>query len=332
MEILTRHYGILEKRILSSLAASNLRHRTKDSTGLWLGPLIGTSTLMTFLKEDSSYSEICLLTGIAGGGLIISCICLYIRLMMKNVAAKDFHVVYFVPAIILSTLFLLVGNKGLLVSVTWGIVVGSFSTWGVIQLISSCPNCFTLGEATAVTHSLVLFLVSAFTNLPLRYHLPPIHDNDIITAILQVIILYVILICCLCVNLPKLRQLPQFFLLMIGMLFTIVIPALYIILDQNPFFWVLSFAFSTYITIFLLLYWAVCLLFALFAVKYQISQKSKATTSNRKIFHVLVVMVYIPGLISQPTFLYLASGTVLVLFSIIELHFGCPLKAWVYYL
>jgi dolichol kinase len=72
--------------------------------------------------------------------------------------------------------------------------------------------------------------------------------------------------------------------------------------------------------IFLLLYWAVCLFFALIAVTYQISQSSKATTTNRKIFHILVIMVYIPGLIWQPTFLYLASGTVLVLFSIIEVN------------
>lgn len=85
---------------------------TKDCSGLWLGPLIGLTALITFLKEDNSYSEICLLTGIAGGGLVISCICLYVRLMTANVAAKDFHVVYFLPAITLSTLFLLVGNKG----------------------------------------------------------------------------------------------------------------------------------------------------------------------------------------------------------------------------
>jgi dolichol kinase len=95
-----------------SIVSYLLCYRTKGSTGLWLGPLIGLSALMTFLKEDNSYSEICLLTGIAGGGLIVSCTCLYIRLMMKNIAAKDFHVVYFLPAITLSTLFLLVGNKG----------------------------------------------------------------------------------------------------------------------------------------------------------------------------------------------------------------------------
>ena len=86
--------------------------RTKDCTGLWLGPLIGLSALLTFLNEDSSYSEIGLLTGVAGGVLAISCICLYIRLMDKNVSAQDFHVLYFLPAITLSTMFLLIVNKG----------------------------------------------------------------------------------------------------------------------------------------------------------------------------------------------------------------------------
>lgn len=87
-------------------------YRTKDCTGLWLGPLVGLSALFTFLKEDNSYSEICLLNGLAGAGLLISCICLYTRLMSLNVLAKDFHVVYFLPAITLATLFHFVGNKG----------------------------------------------------------------------------------------------------------------------------------------------------------------------------------------------------------------------------
>lgn len=77
-------------------------------------------------------------------------------------------------------------SAGLLVSVAWGLSVGALCTWGVIQIMSHFPHCFTLGEATVVTHGIVLFLLSVFTNLPLRYHLPPIHDNDIITVILQV--------------------------------------------------------------------------------------------------------------------------------------------------
>ncbi|KAJ8674257.1 hypothetical protein QAD02_005519 [Eretmocerus hayati] len=319
MDLLSGHYAMLEQRILDSLAASDLRHRTKSSTGLWLGPLIGLSALITFLKEDSSYSEICLLVGIAGGGLIISCTCLYARLMMDNTAAKDFHLIYFLPAIILSTLFLLVGNKGLLVSVTWGLAFGSISTWGVIQIMANFPDCFTLGEATAVTHSIVLFLLSSCTNLPLRYHLPPIHESDIITSILQVIILFVIVICVLCANFPLLRRPAQFYSVTIGIAFLVVIPVLHMLLDQSPLLWILSYAFSSSSRILLLMYWAFCLFLATIAVVTQVLKSSHATTSIRKIFHILSVLVYVPGLIWEPAFLYLASGIVLGLFLMLEL-------------
>lgn len=72
-------------------------------------------------------------------------------------------------------------------SVIWGLTVGNLGTWSVLQLMSAFPYCFTMGEATAIMHSFVLFLMSAVTNLPLRYHLPPIHDNDIGTVLLQVV-------------------------------------------------------------------------------------------------------------------------------------------------
>lgn len=68
----------------------------------------------------------------------------------------------------------------------WGLSVGILGTWGTIQLMIAFPACFTIGEATAVTHAFILFLMSVATNLPMRYHLPPIHDADIITIILQV--------------------------------------------------------------------------------------------------------------------------------------------------
>lgn len=78
-------------------------------------------------------------------------------------------------------------TTGLLTSVLWGLTVGSLGTWGVPQLMSAFPYCFTMGEATAVMHSCILFFSSVVANLPLRYHLPPIHDNDISTVLLQVL-------------------------------------------------------------------------------------------------------------------------------------------------
>lgn len=83
------------------------------SSGLWLGALIGLSAILTILKEDASYSEICLVVGLTGIGLVISCVCLYLKLSTEKVVARDFQVIYFLPAIVTSMLYLLIANKGI---------------------------------------------------------------------------------------------------------------------------------------------------------------------------------------------------------------------------
>lgn len=70
------------------------------------------------------------------------------------------------------------------------------------------------------------------------------------------------------------------------------------------------------ITIFI--YWAICFLLSIFIINYQILLKSQATSSTRKHFHVLITFVYIPGLIYDPSLLYLASGVMLILFIALE--------------
>ncbi|KAL6258966.1 hypothetical protein P5V15_008890 [Pogonomyrmex californicus] len=237
---------------------------------------------------------------------------------MKQVIAKDFHAIYFLPAIITSMLFLLAANKGLLTSVVWGLTVGSLGTWGIPQLMSVFPYCFTVGEATAVIHSFILFLMSVVTNLPLRYHLPPIHDSDISTVLLQVVILYVVSVCFLCGYFPILHSTRYFYLMIISLLCFIILPILYIVLDQNPVTWIISFAFNSHKRIAIFIYWAICLLLSILAIIYQILLNSQATSSTRKNFHILATFVYIPGIIYDPSLLYLASGVMLVLFIALE--------------
>ncbi|XP_070168953.1 dolichol kinase isoform X2 [Polyergus mexicanus] len=322
MEMVIAQYEHLEERILQNIKCNGVQHRPNASSGLWLGILVGLSAAVTILREENSYSEICLCVGTTGFGLVLCSICLYTRLSIEKVAAKDFHAIYFLPAIVTSLLFLLVANKGLLVSVVWGLTVGSLGTWSVLQLMSAFPYCFTMGEATTVMHSFVLFLMSAVTNLPLRYHLPPIHDNDISTVVLQVGILYVVLVCLLCGYFPILRSSRYFYLMTVNLICFITLPILYIILDQNPVMWVISFVFSSNARIAIILYWAICLLLSVFTILYQILSKSQATTSTRKYFHVLAVFVYIPGMIYDPSLLYLATGVILALFIIIEQGFA----------
>ncbi|XP_053983973.1 dolichol kinase [Hylaeus volcanicus] len=319
MEVLIKKYEYFEERILQSLKNNGIEHRIKANSGLWLGILVGLSAILTILKEDASYSEICLISGLTGIGLLISCACLYLRLSTEQVAVRDFQVIYFLPALITSMLYLLIANKGLLVSVTWGLSVASLGTWGVLQLMSIFPGCFTLGEATAVIHGCILFLMSVVTNLPLRYHLPPIHDDDIATVLVQVAMLYVISVCIISGYFKTFRSTKCFYIMTITLLLIIYLPLIYIMLDQNPIVWLLSFIFSKASKTILIGYWAVCLSLGIIAIGYQTLLNIHATTSTRKIFHLLAVLVYIPGLMYEQIFLYLASGMVMGLFVFLEL-------------
>ncbi|XP_029052292.2 dolichol kinase [Osmia bicornis bicornis] len=319
METFTKKYLHLEEKILQSLKNNGIECRAKANSGLWLGTLVGLSAFLTILKEDNSYSEICLIVGLTGIGLVISSICLYIKLSTKMVTVRDFQVIYFLPAIVTSMLYLLIANKGLLVSVIWGLGAGSLGTWGVLQLMSMFPRCFTIGEATATMHGCILFLMSAVTNLPLRYHLPPIHDDDIVTVILQVAMLYVMAICLISSCLPMFQSTINFYIMTITLLLIVVLPVMHIILDQNPIVWMFYFIFNKTSKIILIGYWAVCLLLGVAVVAYQILLNNQATTSIRKMFHLLAVLVYVPGLIYEHILLYFASGVVMGLFLFLEL-------------
>lgn len=52
----------------------------------------------------------------------------------------------------------------------------------------------------------------------------------------------------------------------------------------------------------------------------QIEGKRRANTTKRKVFHILAVAVYLPALIFECTFIYLASGVAMAIFFILEVN------------
>lgn len=53
-------------------------------------------------------------------------------------------------------------------------------------------------------------------------------------------------------------------------------------------------------------------------VIWQMKRSEQSNTRTRKIFHVLIVLVFMPGLIYQCSFLFIASGVALALLVILE--------------
>jgi dolichol kinase len=68
----------------------------------------------------------------------------------------------------------------------------------------------------------------------------------------------------------------------------------------------------------LVIYWVICSGLAIMAVNVHIQRQQQASTVVRKYFHVLAVAVFIPGLIRECCFLYLASGVVLAVITALE--------------
>lgn len=54
-------------------------------------------------------------------------------------------------------------------------------------------------------------------------------------------------------------------------------------------------------------------------VSWQLRNTSKANTRVRKIFHLLIVLVFVPGIIYQCALLYLGTGIALAIFVVVEL-------------
>lgn len=68
----------------------------------------------------------------------------------------------------------------------------------------------------------------------------------------------------------------------------------------------------------LITYWVACCITAVMAVNKQIKEAKKASTIIRKIFHILSVAVFLPGLLYKCSLTYLASGVVLGIFIMLE--------------
>uniref|UniRef100_A0A1Q3FCU4 dolichol kinase n=1 Tax=Culex tarsalis TaxID=7177 RepID=A0A1Q3FCU4_CULTA len=184
------------------------------------------------------------------------------------------------------------------------------------RVLRQMPKCFTLGEASIVCQGLVVFLYNAFLKVPklfLNDRAPAMATQ--LSLIVQIILLGTIVVITLCHFVKFLRKTFLFWLLAIAVMGGATLfpifgqPALVVvvrfILNEPQRMQIVS------------LYLAMLLLTSVFVV-WRIQKSTSANTTTRKIFHLLIVLVYLPGLWYQCTILYVGSGFMLALLLLLE--------------
>lgn len=219
-------------------------------------------------------------------------------------------------ASILTTLHLLANGSSNIILIAGISLTILFYEHGLLYIMRTCPRTFTFGEASFVLQGIVLYLsglllhinnADATNNLRIATH---IVQMGLFTLICQSLITY---------KYKWFRRPIPFYLLLLSLSFLFLVVILYGLIKQNTFIWMLNLFTVSQRRVYLTLYWVISVVVAMLAIRWQVGRAKKATTISRKIFHVLAVVVYIPGLLFECTILYLASGVVFGVLIFVEL-------------
>lgn len=324
---LIESYTLISDAIKASVKRCGYVLRPRAGAGLWLVPLIPTALLVGSLKqifrEKAAMTHVYFATTLVSVGLLMASVIYVLRFVPRP--RKEMIGTYWfgVPAISTLLLLLITQNHFLL-----SILGGILSTYGVLAgiptLLAAAPGCFTIGEAAVLVHALVLFVYSAIFNivhaaLTRNAFVSDMDDLsfEISTIILQVGGLSVLAILATLVLFPTTREPPMFYMLLSSASFATVI-VLHILLGGSPILWIFLKITHDQGTFNIFLWWLGLSILGCGFVYCQVSQGSKASTSQRKIFHILAVIVFTTGLLWIPDILYLASGVCFALFLILE--------------
>ncbi|XP_066245349.1 dolichol kinase [Euwallacea similis] len=210
-------------------------------------------------------------------------------------------------------------NKDWWFSVISGLLSTTLFIFFYKCLLRNAKKSFTFGEAGLTAQGLTLFLLSYFYSIiEMIQREIKLSNMQKSTVIIQVGILGIAAFAYI-LNKTRVNNHYSFYYSALFLLTSTVIVPLFLILKENPLIWIFSQVLEDVTLLKLFIYWSACIAIAVLAVNNQIYYAKKASTSTRKIFHILAVLVYIPGLYYRCCFLYLASGVTLGFFFFLEI-------------
>ncbi|XP_049821619.1 dolichol kinase [Aethina tumida] len=291
--------------------------RPNANDGLWLMFLLPAAVITSAFNHPIVLTPTYKLVSVSCLGLICSSIVFIHSCLRGQKLGKT--VIWDLPIILTVTaIFHLYIKTALIVSILSTLTCTLIYRRALIFMLKKFPQSFTIGEASLITQALVILLYA--TGLNLFYFVGKMYTSNmqISTLIIQVGLLGIGTIAGCC-YLMKPRSPVAFYTMASLIVCGVIFLPLHVLLNRSPLLWIIQTMFYDMSSIKLVLYWSFCSGTAVLAISNQIYYAKKASTSQRKVFHLLAVSVFVPGLLFKCSFLYLSSGVVLGIFFALEL-------------
>ncbi|XP_076444325.1 dolichol kinase-like [Babylonia areolata] len=192
-----------------------------------------------------------------------------------------------------------------------------------------CPWSFTYGELCVVCQiigSAVFRMGNWMDRFIFNEEWPVVTNEMYVYVFVSVLVVFVVLASALVLYWDWCDNIVPFVLVYFAFAL-IAVGVLILLTGHNPILWLFWFIFGEHRRVSLLAWWsAVAIItiisFSLYTQHVSNNQSGnggRASTAARKVFHLVVVSVYIPGLVVDPYFLLLASVVALAALGVLEI-------------
>ncbi|KAL5288896.1 DOLK family protein [Megaselia abdita] len=295
-----------------------VKTRPNCSPGYWLCTLIPLAYITSNVHSrkcstiDNFEYQMLSVTSV---GLCLQSLIFYVYVNFQTGIIKK--VVYlFLPGLLTAFLYKTYLHQSFAVSFFWGFAVTLTYQFFYVRTLTYLPESFSFGEATVVNQGFTLFLLNSILQIPRYLHQTPDGTFSEFNAIMITALTGLAGLTVVLAVLKFTRNAFIFYPLLISYAgFTCLVP----VTKELPIEVLFDYVTGDLRNIFLLMYYFGLVVATVCVVSWKSSEDEKASTSTRKWFHGLTVLVFIPGVLFQCSFLYLATGVAFAVMTIFEI-------------
>ncbi|KAH8369686.1 hypothetical protein KR093_000603, partial [Drosophila rubida] len=297
--------------------------RPDASSGAWLSLLLPVALAISYLHSHtttpacSTSDALHLYQIVIAVGTCLKTLC-YLLSSTLTTSVIFKWLINRLPGFVTSLCFALQPETNWPLSFIAGFLITTIYQYVYNSVMRGLPKTFTYGEAAILVQGLVLFVLNATSRIYALFALQakPITDFGQLNAIMQSALLCLVLVCVLLALVPVLRKPLPFYLLM-GLLLLAVTCAP--VTQPLPLQALLNFILNDSKRVYVIVFYMFLVALTGATVSWQLGSSTQANTRVRKIFHLLIMLVFVPGLVYQCALLYIATGVAFAIFVVLEL-------------